>query len=97
MFSDGGYTEWTEFSPCTATCDGDTGHRVRRRFCTNPPPSGGGLDCSCMSLISFSSEFPLYQCQFSDPVDKEEITCVGDTPFQSDDPNTVCYFLWQHC
>ena len=42
---DGGYTEWTNYSPCTAICIGDVGERVRRRFCTNPSPQLGGLDC----------------------------------------------------
>ena len=42
---DGGYTEWTVFSPCTAICSQDTGHRRRKRFCTNPEPSNGGLTC----------------------------------------------------
>ena len=42
---DGGYTEWTIFSPCTAKCDGDQGNRVRRRFCANPEPQFGGSNC----------------------------------------------------
>ena len=41
----GGYTEWTVFSPCTAICSNDIGHRRRKRFCTNPEPSNGGLTC----------------------------------------------------
>ena len=55
--TDGGYSEWTIFSPCTARCDGDQGNRVRRRFCINPEPSFGGNNCDgelnwiCLILI----------------------------------------------
>ena len=45
LSQDGGYTEWTVFSPCTATCEGDQGDRRRRRFCTNPTPGTQGLTC----------------------------------------------------
>ena len=55
--TDGGYSEWSIFSPCTAKCDGDQGNRVRRRFCINPEPSFGGNNCDgelswiCLTLI----------------------------------------------
>lgn len=39
----GGYTPWSDFSPCTASCGGGT--HFRRRNCTNPPPAAGGRDC----------------------------------------------------
>ena len=42
---DGGYTQWTAFSACSAVCQGVTGTRSRQRFCTNPEPSNGGLTC----------------------------------------------------
>ena len=29
LFTDGGYTQWTEFSPCTAKCADERGDRVR--------------------------------------------------------------------
>ena len=32
----GGYTPWSEFSPCTKSCE--TGTQYRSRNCTNPPP-----------------------------------------------------------
>jgi hypothetical protein len=41
---DGNYTEWTEFSSCTKTCDG--GIKIRTRNCSNPSPMHGGKNCS---------------------------------------------------
>jgi hypothetical protein len=40
---DGGYTEWSQFGDCSATC-GD-GFKTKTRTCTNPVPSGGGKQC----------------------------------------------------
>ena len=42
---DGGYTEWSKWSECSATC-GKNNIRTRSRTCTNPPPAHGGKDCS---------------------------------------------------
>ncbi|XP_047137853.1 uncharacterized protein LOC100198704 isoform X2 [Hydra vulgaris] len=41
---DGGLSEWSEFSECSATC-GD-GIKERERTCTNPVPQGSGKGCS---------------------------------------------------
>lgn len=40
----GGYTPWSDFSPCTKSCAGGT--HFRRRNCTNPPPEAGGQNCT---------------------------------------------------
>merc|ERR1712136_201619 len=40
---DGGLSDWTDWSECTADCEGGT--KTRTRECNNPPPSGGGRDC----------------------------------------------------
>ena len=40
---DGGYGAWSEFEPCSRTCDG--GRLVRRRYCINPEPRFGGRNC----------------------------------------------------
>lgn len=39
----GGWTEWSEWTPCDRKCG--SGQRVRERSCTNPPPSNGGKYC----------------------------------------------------
>ncbi|XP_062578075.1 coadhesin-like [Saccostrea cucullata] len=40
---DGNWSGWGSYSHCDVTCG--TGWKLRRRNCTNPPPSGGGGDC----------------------------------------------------
>ncbi|EDO37341.1 predicted protein, partial [Nematostella vectensis] len=40
----GGYTSWSEWSPCTPSC-GPRAFKMRQRTCTNPPPRNGGLKC----------------------------------------------------
>ena len=41
----GGYTLWSVFSKCSASCGGG-GTKYRTRNCTNPIPQYGGQDCS---------------------------------------------------
>ena len=44
---DGGWSDWGPFGSCDGSCDdGLTGLKLRRRSCTNPPPSNGGLNCN---------------------------------------------------
>ena len=40
---DGGFTVWSKYTKCTATCGG--GSQKRMRSCTNPAPAHGGDDC----------------------------------------------------
>ncbi|XP_028517673.1 coadhesin isoform X2 [Exaiptasia diaphana] len=39
----GGYTPWSSWSRCSRTCGG--GKQQRSRYCTNPRPKHGGIDC----------------------------------------------------
>ena len=40
---DGGYSDFGDWSECSAECDGGT--QTRSRTCTNPAPAHGGADC----------------------------------------------------
>merc|ERR1711874_878040 len=40
---DGGWSEWSQFTTCSKTCD--TGVKSRSRECNNPPTSNGGEHC----------------------------------------------------
>ena len=40
---DGGYSEWSDFSPCSASCN--SGTETRTRMCNQPKPEHGGKDC----------------------------------------------------
>lgn len=40
---DGGWTPWSVWSDCSATCG--RGTQVRTRACINPPPRNNGSDC----------------------------------------------------
>ena len=41
---DGGWTEFSDWSDCTATCGGGT--EIRTRTCSNPTPANGGAECT---------------------------------------------------
>ncbi|KAL9970174.1 hypothetical protein ACROYT_G022504 [Oculina patagonica] len=45
---DGGYTEWSEWSKCSATCGG--GVQWQSRTCTKPKPEGDGKTCKEQGL-----------------------------------------------
>ena len=76
---------------------GDIGERVRRRFCTNPPPALGELNCE--GIVAVCLLFEIISCLFTflelglGP-DREEVACEGTIPKQSDDPNEFCYTIF---
>ncbi|GFU99567.1 hemicentin-1 [Trichonephila clavipes] len=41
---DGGWSSWSQWSPCTVTC-GIEGSNLRYRSCNNPPPAAEGKPC----------------------------------------------------
>ena len=43
LLVDGGYSDFGDWSECSAECDGGT--QTRSRTCTNPAPANGGADC----------------------------------------------------
>ena len=74
-YHNGGYSQWTPYSGCSAVCEGERGKRVRRRFCNNPIPSGNGKSCFEQQLGK----------------SKEEEDCFGFIPFQSNNRRGDCY------
>ena len=40
---DGGWSQWTPWTPCPAVCG--IGSINRKRYCNNPSPMNGGYDC----------------------------------------------------
>lgn len=41
---DGGWTDWADAIPCSATCGNGTKDQVRH--CSNPAPQGNGMTCA---------------------------------------------------
>ncbi|KAK2164299.1 hypothetical protein LSH36_66g05030 [Paralvinella palmiformis] len=48
----GGWSVWTTWSSCDVTCA--NGLRTRKRYCTNPAPKFGGLQCPGVDTMSES-------------------------------------------
>ena len=42
----GGYSKWSEWTPCSVTCG--NGAQYRERKCENPHPANGGTDCTML-------------------------------------------------
>ncbi|XP_052230978.1 A disintegrin and metalloproteinase with thrombospondin motifs adt-1-like isoform X2 [Dreissena polymorpha] len=60
---DGGYSNWLQWSDCSATCEG--GVRYRSRACNKPRPQNGGRDCSVLGRSTESGICNIQPC----PVD----------------------------
>ena len=72
---DGGYTEWTQYTECSAQCENQAGSQVRTRSCTSPEPQENGLTCLQQGLGD----------------NREEIRCNGTIALQTTDPEKDCY------
>jgi len=57
---DGGYGQWNEWIPCSATCG--AGFTVRERTCTKPMPKGKGKDCSALGESTQSKACSVKPC-----------------------------------
>ena len=79
--SDGGWTQWSEWSSCTNFCtaahSSAPGNQVRRRTCTNPTPGPGGRNCTAQT------DGP--------PYEREARACFGHISPQTSDPNSPCF------
>lgn len=61
---DGGYSEWSKFSECNATCGG--GIMVRKRSCNNPEPQHGGKNCKGLGTAVEEKNCNSFPCRMSD-------------------------------
>ena len=57
----GNYSQWSDWSLCSATCG--VGSRTRTRSCTNPSPSPYGDDCSHLGNDTQIRRCNLTSCQ----------------------------------
>eukprot|EP00993_Chasmostoma_nieuportense_P005588 NODE_620_length_2008_cov_220.447103_g576_i0.p1 GENE.NODE_620_length_2008_cov_220.447103_g576_i0~~NODE_620_length_2008_cov_220.447103_g576_i0.p1 ORF type:complete len:643 (-),score=45.94 NODE_620_length_2008_cov_220.447103_g576_i0:79-1953(-) len=55
---DGGWSAWSAFSVCSATCGG--GSQTQTRVCNNPPPTNGGA--ACIGSSSFTQDCNTQSC-----------------------------------
>ena len=56
----GGYSEWTDFTACTATCG--SAAKTRTRTCTNPIPNYFGQNCSQLGVAIETLDCNLQPC-----------------------------------
>lgn len=62
---DGGYSDWSEFSECSATCG--EGLTIRKRSCNNPEPKNGGKNCNDLGADTDTkscNSFPCRECVY---------------------------------
>ena len=57
---DGGFSDWSEFSPCSATCG--NGFQERERACNNPVPENGGKNCSDLGELTERRVCSVMEC-----------------------------------
>ncbi|KAL9971012.1 hypothetical protein ACROYT_G023488 [Oculina patagonica] len=57
----GNFSEWTLWTPCSVTCG--QGIMTRKRFCTNPPPTIGGKDCTDLGPDHEKTSCQLVDCR----------------------------------
>ncbi|CAH1242272.1 HMCN1 [Branchiostoma lanceolatum] len=71
-----GWSSWTQWSTCTASCNG--GERMRTKSCTNPPPSCAAENCTGTGEeIEPCNEQP---CPEGCPYPKVEMPCNNTCP-----------------
>ena len=56
----GGYSEWSEYATCSASCG--NGVQIRERACNNPAPENGGVDCEDLGESTESKECKIKEC-----------------------------------
>lgn len=61
---DGGYSDWSKFSECNASCG--RGVKIRKRSCNSPEPTNGGKDCSDLGPAMESEACNSFPCRMLD-------------------------------
>ena len=56
----GGYSKWSEYGECSASCGG--GSQSRSRSCDNPAPAHGGKDCKDLGAATESRPCNTHPC-----------------------------------
>jgi len=56
----GGYSEWSEYSTCSASCG--EGEQIRERACINPVPQNGGDGCEALGSATESRPCKIKEC-----------------------------------
>lgn len=88
LIVDGGWSEWMEFQPCTATKCGN-GTKMLKRFCSNPEPENGGQFCTGRNVR-------IEQCQDVCPGNIQYATASWDliiNSFACQFATTSCFWL----
>ena len=57
---DGGFSEWSNFTKCTQSCNG--GQQKRSRQCNNPTPKHGGQNCSRLGPSTEVQSCNIFPC-----------------------------------
>lgn len=61
---DGGYSDWSKFSECNASCG--RGVKIRKRSCNSPEPTNGRKDCSDLGPAMESEACNSFPCRMLD-------------------------------
>lgn len=56
----GGYSEWSKYSTCSASCG--EGEQIRERACINPIPKNGGDGCEVLGAATESRPCKIKEC-----------------------------------
>lgn len=100
---DGGWSEWSEYSKCSAKCGIDdtgskSGYKARERKCNNPLPSENGKRCEGESVETVECSISCNRKEVLCPgtvidIDGKVIVkgCNGNGQCKYNNNNTVCY------